>query len=95
MKRLNDCEFRACRILLAFARMGANFDHIAKQMRTEGIPEDTWRPLYHDCGIKVLLTGEGDDAERFYAPGNLVPFAPRTLTKCRRREVQRSGGSAA
>jgi hypothetical protein len=25
MKHLSDCEFRACRILLAFARMGANF----------------------------------------------------------------------
>jgi hypothetical protein len=43
--RLSDTEFRACRILLAFARMGANFDHMAKQMRREGIPEETWRPL--------------------------------------------------
>jgi hypothetical protein len=96
MKRLSDCEFRACRILLAFARMGANFDHMCKQMRREGIPEETWRPLYHDCGIKVWINGKGDDAERYvYAPDNLAPFAPKTLTKCRRPEVQRSGGSAA
>jgi hypothetical protein len=96
MKRLSDSEFRACRILLAFARIGANFDHMAKQMRREGIPEETWRLLYHGCGMQVLIQGHGDDAERYvYAPDNLVPFAPKTLTKCRRPEVQRSGGSAA
>jgi hypothetical protein len=95
MTHLSDCEFRACQILLAFARMGANFDHMCKQMRREGIPEQTWRCLYEACGMKVLLSNEGDDAERYvYAPDNLVPFAPRRVARCAWPE-RRSGGSAA
>jgi hypothetical protein len=91
MTHLSDCEFRACQILLAFARMGANFDHLCKQMRREGIPEQSWRSLYEGCGIKVLLSGE----ERFvYAPDNLLPFAPRRVARCVWPE-RRSGGSAA
>jgi hypothetical protein len=80
MKRLSDSEFRACRILLAFARMGANFDHMCKQMRREGIPEETWRLLYEQYGIKVLIQGHGNDAEQYvYAPDNILPLPPGPL----------------
>jgi len=94
MTRLSDCEFRACRIPISLRPHGCQLRPHGEADATGGFPEETWRTLYQDCGIKVWISGHGDDAER-YAPGNLVPFAPKTPTKCRRPEVQRSGGSAA
>src|SRR5262245_20988226 len=60
-----------------------HFDSMRKQMRREGIPEQTWRFLYEKCGLKVLISGEGDDAEQYvYPPDNVLPFAPRTSNRC-------------
>jgi hypothetical protein len=77
---LTELELRACHLILAAARREAPFDEMGKQMRREGIPEQTGRLLYEKCGVKVLISGKRDNAERYvYAPDNLLPFAPRTV----------------
>lgn len=91
--KLTDFEFRACQILLAAACAGVEFGEMKQAMREESIPERIWRSLYNELGLKVLVNG--DDAEEYvFAPGNLVPFAPRTLAKCPLPEI-RTGGSTA
>ena len=44
--KLSDFEFRACQILLAAARAGADYDEMMKEMRQECIPERIWVSLY-------------------------------------------------
>ena len=80
---LTHTEFRACQILLEAARAGADYDAMMKAMRTEGIREHVWRGLYGRLGLKVLVSGEGDDAEQYvFAPDNLLPFAsPKTVKR--------------
>ena len=53
-----------------------------KAMRTEGIREHVSRH-YGRLGLKVLVSGEGDDAEQYvFAPDNLLPFAsPKTVKR--------------
>jgi len=92
---LTELELRACHLILAAARRGTLFDDMKKQMRREGIAEQTWRFLYEKCGLKVLVSREGDDAERYvYPPENILPFAPRNVNKFEWPEL-RSGGSSA
>jgi hypothetical protein len=96
--RLTNLEFRACQLLLAAARACQQFDHMKQKMRREGISEQTWRRFYQKLGLMVLVSGEGDDAERYvYPPENLLPFAPRNVNKFEwpERPQLRSGGSAA
>jgi len=93
--KLTDFEFRACQIILAAARAGADFEVMKRDMRQESIPERIWRPLYIELGLKILVNGEGENAEQYvYVPDNILPFALRTVTRCVWPEI-RSGGSAA
>ncbi len=79
---LTDFEFRACQILLEAAHAGADYDNMMRAMRRESIPERTWKPLYQELGLLVLVNGEGEDAERYvYAPDNLLPFASPKMVK--------------
>ena len=93
--KLTDFEFRACQIILAAARAGADFEAMKRDIRRESIPERIWRPLYIELGLKILVNGDGEEAEQYvYAPDNLLPFAPRRVARCVWPE-RRSGGSAA
>jgi hypothetical protein len=76
-------EFEVCRTLLTAARQGADFDETVKRLNRIGITRKTWEPLYERCGLKVFISG----GRRYvYPPDNIVPFAPRTVAKCDRRE---------
>jgi hypothetical protein len=80
--KLTNLEFRACQILLAAARAGADYDEMIWEMRREGIQEPVWLPLYQKIGLMVLVNGEGEDAERYvFAPDNLLPFASPKMIK--------------
>ena len=79
---LTKSQFRACQTLLSAARRGADFDQVKSELRTLGVPEQTWRELYERLGLKVLINGSGDDVQRYvYAPDKLLPFAPRTISR--------------
>jgi hypothetical protein len=47
---LTDREFRACQV--SAARRGADFDATRIELRTLGVPEQSWRELYEHLGLK-------------------------------------------
>ena len=82
--------------LLAFARMGANFDHMAKQMRREGSPKRLGAPSIRTVASKFGLAATGM-MQSATPPAISSPLRPRRLRSAagqrfREAEVQRPNG---